>query len=252
MINYKYTDINHIENPCKYMYTPYQGPDFLSAYFYDRFEYIKKLQSKHETLYQNQVDEYLYLETVKKLEVFINRELTCKDDKLLLSIIYKNNSANINKFFIEDINSTVESIHSFNVDDDISSEKLLTAILLSQVNGQDESLVKVWLDRLVQRFEVTKNFYKIYLSGFRSGKGATDELRLYWLFALSLVMIYSTEKNIKYLSTLLKVSDFLCSLNQCLLNKGLHTQGFSFILLIEVLSVKILCKDIKEVNFVFE
>ena len=55
------------------------------------------------------------------------------------------------------------------------------------------------------------------------------------------------------MSTLLKVSDLLCSLDEGLLNQsqGVSPQGLSLILLVELLSVKLLSKTIDEVNFEF-
>ena len=76
-------------------------------------------------------------------------------------------------------------------------------------------------------------------------------VQLYWMFALSLILYFCATKKIKYMSTLLKVSDLLCSLDLELLNKSLPSQGLSLILLVELLSVKLLSKTIDEVDFEF-
>ena len=59
---------------------------------------------------------------------------------------------------------------------------------------------KIWLDRLVQRFEVTKKLYEEYFIGFRKGRGHNNLIKLYWLFALVLSIYYSETNQIKYLN----------------------------------------------------
>ena len=104
---------------------------------------------------------------------------------------------------------------------------------------------------LVQRFEVTKKIYKNYHINFRKGEGESDVVQLYWLFALSLTLYFCATKKIKYINTLLKVSDLLCSLDDKLLSQSIPPQGLSLILLVELLSVKYLSKNIDGVNHEF-
>ena len=112
----------------------------------------------------------------------------------------------------------------------------------------NNSLIKFWLDLIVQRFEVTKKIYESYPHNFRNGEGRSNIIQLYWMFALSLILFYCKTKNIKYLSTLLKVSDLLCSLDEKLLSDEIPAQGLSVILLVELLSVKILTRNINGVE----
>ena len=83
-----------------------------------------------------------------------------------------------------------------------------------------------------------KKIYKNYhLNDFRSGRGDNEIVRLYWLFSLLLTLVYFETKNIKYLSTLLKVNDLLCSLNENDL-LTIPIGGIELILLKEVQSIK--------------
>ena len=119
----------------------------------------------------------------------------------------------------------------------------MDGILVCQLTGSQEINTKEWLDRLVQRFEVSKKIYESYLPGFRRGSGSAKIVRLYWLFSLSLCIHYMASKNSKYLSTLLKVSDLLCSLSDEQLHYEVTSKELSLILSIEIMFVGFLAKD---------
>jgi hypothetical protein len=93
-----------------------------------------------------------------------------------------------------------------------STLNLLHALIAVQLTNTQNANTKIWIDRLVQRFEVTKKIYESYAPGFRKGEGVNTSVRLYWLFALALCLFYVRYRQIKYLSTLLKICDLLCSL----------------------------------------
>lgn len=226
MENYEYTEVNRLEKPHNYMYTAYFGVEFVQSYFDERSKFIKKFKVRKNEQKIETIDAYFCTASALKLE---------KNQKLL-PINFQEN---------------VENIVSFNLKDKIVTEKLLTSLLISQLNNASEKLIKEWLDLLVQRFEVTKKIYENYLVGFRKGIGSSDMLRLYWLFALLLTLYYSETKNIKYLNTLLKVNDLLCSLGDDLIRK-IPTQGLELILSVEMGCVQLLAENIKGASFVFE
>lgn len=85
----------------------------------------------------------------------------------------------------------------------IDTADLLTA--LEAVPNTD------WLDQLVQRFEVTKRLYERYDWRVRKGQGATDDLSLYARLAAVLANASEGGYRLKYLNTLLKLNDLLCS-----------------------------------------
>jgi len=43
MLDYKYTNINQLDKPDKYMYSSFQGGEFLEVYSKDRLKYIINL-----------------------------------------------------------------------------------------------------------------------------------------------------------------------------------------------------------------
>lgn len=226
MENYEYTEVNRLEKPHNYMYTPYFGVEFVQSYFDDRSKNIEKFKARKGEQNIETIDAYFCTASTLKLE---------KDQKLLPVNFQEN----------------VENIVSFNLKNKIVTEKLLTSLLVSQLNNENEKLIKEWLDRLVQRFEVTKKIYETYLVGFRKGGGSTGMVRLYWIFALLLALYYSETKNIKYLNTLLKVNDLLCSLGDDLIRK-IPIQGLKLVLSVETEGVQLLAKNIEELSFVFE
>jgi len=240
MMNYEYTEVNRLKEPHRYMYTSYQGAEFIHSYLEDRLGCVKILQSDDNQSSYNPIDLYLYSEAFSNLEDYLNTELSCQTFKPI--------KVSIN---LEDCLDK-SNLSTFDIINDIKSGELLTALLFNQLNGKNKELIKSWLDLLVQRFEVTKKLYEVYPSGFRKGSGASNLVRIYWLFALSLALFYVSSKNIKYLNTLLKVSDLLCSLEGDLLKESIPSNGLLLILFVELISIKSLSKTIKEVEFEFD
>ena len=226
MGNYEYTEVNRLEKPHNYMYTSYFGVDFFRSYFDNRLKNIEKFKARKDIQNTETIDTYFCTASTLKLEI----------GQKLLPFNFK---------------ESIENIISFNLKNRIFTEKLLTSLLVSQLNNKNKKLIKEWLDLLVQRFEVTKKIYEIYLVGFRKGSGDSGVVRLYWIFALSLALYYAETKNIKYLNTLLKVNDLLCSLDNDLIRK-IPTQGLVLILLVEVEGVQLLAKNLEGVSFVFK
>jgi hypothetical protein len=246
MIDYEYTEVNRLDRPHKYMYTLYQGREFLDAYARDRLKHLKNFQQIKGQEYKNKVNLSLYSRTLPILKSFLDKEFFDEFDESLKAIIDWESSIKSNPFLVD---NTMVDLSYFDISSEINSEKLLVSLFNSQLNDGDENLIKFWLDLLVQRFEVTKKIYESYPVNFRKGEGRSYIIRLYWLFALSLTLFYCSTKNIKYLSTLIKVTDVLCSLDEKSLGQDIPPQGLSLILLVELLSVKLLSKNIEGVNF---
>ena len=68
-------------------------------------------------------------------------------------------------------------------------------------------------------------------------------VRIYWLFALALSLFYVDSGKIKYLNTLLKVNDLLCSLPEYQIQNGIPKYGLMAVLSIEIVSVLALAKN---------
>ena len=234
MDNYEYTEANRLEKPHKYMYTPYLGAKFVSSYFSNRLKHLKRFQKNYKATDDQSVDLYFYNEAKNIFNNLLKKELFDLDDKDVLRTVSLSN-----------INIEIENLLSFKIKDDIDTELLLSSLVYTQINHKKYKLVKEWLDRLVQRFEVTKKLHIRYPEDFRKGEGAIDNVRLYWLFALSLSLHHADTQSVKYLSTLLKVSDLLCSLEDDALVDKIPLHGLSMIIQVEMFCVRLISDKIE-------
>jgi hypothetical protein len=98
------------------------------------------------------------------------------------------------------------------------------------------------MDRWLQRFEVSKRLYEVYPPGFRKGEGSTEDIRLYWLLGLGLALFHAQEDHVRYLSTLLKVCDLLCSVSLERLTDAIPDGGLAVVLAAEITAVEVLAQ----------
>ena len=244
---YEYTVTNRLDNPHKYMYTPYQGKNFVNAYFKNRLENITRLQAQSNKSYSD-IDLHFCAKSIFQSKELLNREVSYWE------IMYDFSDISM----VEDISplakyDEVIKLKFFKLENEIETEKLLSSLLFSQLDFKNDRLIKEWLDRLIQKFEVTKKLYSLYPKGFKAGKGKTNIVRLYWMFSLLLSLRCVEKQNVKYLSTLLKVNDLLCSLdNKILLKHKIPEHGLMLVLLVEMAKIRSLSRNIKRGNFVFK
>jgi hypothetical protein len=247
VINYKYTEENLLDNPHNYMYASFQGEEFVNAYYKNRLNYIKLFELKANQIYIN-TDLFLCQRSIEYLKTFLENSGEYQKYQSIFDDLtqYEEIILNYEQDFIN-------NIQSFDLKNEIDTESLLISILYSQLNNRYDKSINQWLDRLIQRFEVTKKLYEVYLSGFRNGKGSHSNLRIYWMLSLSLNLRYVETQNIKYLSTLMKVSDLICSVEQNTnFNHQIPKQGLILILLVEIITVRLLTNSIEGFKFVFK
>lgn len=109
-------------------------------------------------------------------------------------------------------NAQILSLGAISIKQAIETRCLLDSLLSWALSKAPSVAGEVWLHRLIQRFEVGKRLYDAYLPGFRKSDGGSAQIVLYVLFAAVLYLRYSETKSLQCLSTLLKVTDLLCSL----------------------------------------
>jgi hypothetical protein len=246
-MKYEYTEINRIREPHKYMYTPYYGISFIDIYFKNRLKNIKRFDSL-STNHFSDIDLYFCVKSISQLKEPLERLKEYWDLEIDL---YDHQMVDKMPTLIEQ--DKMIQLDSFKLENEVDTESLLSCLILNQLRNKNNRSIKKWLNLLIQRFEVTKKMYKTYQKGFRTGKGREDNVRLYWMLALLLSLCYIETHNAKYLSSLLKVSDLLCSLsNEILTEQKTIKQGLMLVLFIEISSVRMLTNKIQGVDFAFK
>jgi hypothetical protein len=246
-MSYPYSQINRLEEPHNYMYTPFQGVALLQSYQSSRMAVVhRRAAVEHESVEPDHMLVTYALPALEKLFDAASLEGGKKFRALL-----EGGSAKIfrqSKVVDGSLNGLAKGLEKLTTAEPVTTLDLLHALIAVQLTNAQDANTKVWLDRLVQRFEVTKKLYETYPPGFRKGEGANTSVRLYWLFALALCLFYARSNEIKYLNTLLKVCDLLCSLPEHELQGHIAEHGLSVVLATEIVGVQLLAEK-KGVSF---
>jgi hypothetical protein len=202
-MKYSYTANNRLHEPHAYMYSPYGGEAFLQSYVADRLERLLLLNASTGS-------DWTAAEA--QAHTVLRRLLNADGDFPVSRLAELMSVPNLAAEFESKI---VFPVNFPNIEP-IKTGDLLCALLNSFLDFSPESDVGTtalhWLDRLLQRFEVSKKLRASYLPGFRKGEGVDDDVGLYRQFALVLALAYAHQQELQYLSTLLKVNDLLLSL----------------------------------------
>lgn len=240
-MSYPYSQVNRLEEPHSYMYTRFQGGGFLDLYLSSRMAVINRLFPAEEA--GEEFDALLFCSfSVIEEHIRSYSSAAAKNFSELttgwgLHILRGASIAD------ERLEQRGKDLTAFSINERINASELLSALIIVQLSGAGSDNEKVWLDRLVQRFEVTKKIYESYPSGFKKGEGLNTLVRLYWQFALSLCLYYTRTREIKFLSTLLKVCDLLCSLPENMLRGQIPEHGLPLVLAVEVNSILLLAEE---------
>ena len=87
MTGYTYTEVNCLEKPHKYTYTPYLGIEFINAYFRDRLKNIRRFKLQDRQPYKHEIDSYFYHESKRQFEVILDNAF-CQVDESWPRFIY--------------------------------------------------------------------------------------------------------------------------------------------------------------------
>jgi hypothetical protein len=237
-MTYLYTEANRLDAPHSYMYTPFQGEDLLRAYHADRLLILRQVAGSPAV--DAATDAGYERHALPLIEEWLDT-VSPEAGRPYRVAVPEAQSA----LFVEGdwLNGQAMHLSRLNVSESIETLDLVHSLIAAQRLGLHAGLTKEWLDRLVQRFEVSKKIYETYLPGFRKGEGTGRSVRLYWLFAMALCLHYTRNQQLKFLSTLLKVCDLLCSLPQNLLAGYLSSRAMATILAVEIVSVKMLAEE---------
>lgn len=236
-MSYKYCDRNLLKAPRDYMYSEFEGNTLLSGYRDSRIARLHKIRSGAST-FDGWIARYMAFKIQKNFSIYSDemaqhfREYM-HSGGVLLPEVYE--------VFDDHMIGDIKPLEFFVISENIKTLDLLLALTNSDQEEIPSNQYKMWLDRLVQRFEVTKKIYDTYLPGFRSGAGANSVVKLYWLLGVNLSLYYSRTLNLKYLSTLLKVCDLLCSLDTSELEAGIPSDGMAALMSAEIVFIQNLC-----------
>ena len=250
MIKYKHTEFNRLISPDNYMYTPFEGSSFLKAYYSDRLRHLEMFWGLDEKNHETQIPFWLHSRTLSALrkKLNANKKFYTELVRKHTNLDYNPNADNYSK---EEV-ASVSNLLFFDIHSDIKTKDLLTSLLANQLDFSNSNLVKFWLDQLVQRFEVTKKIYEVYPKNFAKGKGESKSICLYWMFSLSLILYYEDTSSVKYLNTLLKIIDLLCSLDDRILIDSVPSQSLCFLLLVEMVNIRLLSENIEGLTYDFK
>ena len=242
-MSYIYSLGNRLEAPHNYMYAQFQGAALLHSYQSSRMDAIRRYKGGR----CGNAEPIDHLLATAALPVFerLFESMSFEAREKFRTLLQRTGRES----FIQDkpadvsVNDLAKNLARMTITESVTTSDLLQAIVASQLINAQESNIKEWLDRLVQRFEVTKKLYESYPPGFRKGEGANTLVRLYWMFALALCLSYARTTGFKYLSTLLKVCDLLCSLPDEVLQDQIPGHGLIAVLAAELVSVQHLAEN---------
>lgn len=240
-MSYPYSQTNRLAEPHSYMYTQFQGEALLQSYQSSRMAVVCRCATfAHGGIEPDRMLVDHALAALEKLFDATSLESGKKFRTLLENVGEKRDRQDK----AEDVrlDDLAEPLKRMTLTEPVPTLDLLHALIALQLSDDQDDSAKVWLDRLVQRYEVTKKIYEIYPAGFRKGEGANTSVRLYWLFALALSLFYVRSNEIKYLSTLLKLNDLLCSLPEDMLQGYVPECGLAGVLVAEIVSVQVLAE----------
>jgi hypothetical protein len=220
---YTYSAENRLREPCSYMYTPFEGEVFFSDYFYSRGICRNELEPM---VFRNRVrdgfDRRILDLSMKEMAGYLDKlapSIRVKVESFLPTAVMQEQQGRFNP---SDQAARAEGDAEFPGLEDIrEAENIKTLSLIKNLlavlgSRGDQQLgdVKNWIDKLVQKFEVTKRIYTAYPSIPKKGCGAYDNMTVYALLALLLALFFGRTKNLKYLNTVIKLNDLLCSVKE--------------------------------------
>jgi len=172
-MKYFYNSTDLIDERQDYIYSKFEGEDFIEAYLENR------LNSLNLSSYQVEPIENIEFRVVCEMERFLNSD--CES--------HKKNEAGF-----------------------LSTKHFLLNIVRSFLIDNEKEAISD-LDLLIHRFEVSKKIYPWYESAVKSGSGNDREYLLYLLTGLVLTHSYIKTGDLQHLSTLLKILDTVISIN---------------------------------------
>ena len=151
-MDYLYNKKNILEFPEKYMYTKFYGYSFIDSFSKDRKKLINSLKIKRSEFFIKD-EKVFHLFSLVKKNIFFSSDLEKK-----IIACYKNNENKNNKSNFD--------MQKFSIERDLRIQELLNSLFFSIKSKKNILKNKLFLEHLVQRFEVTKKIYKKLFTRF--------------------------------------------------------------------------------------
>lgn len=185
---YRYADKHLWREPYHYMYTPFEGADFLRAYLLSRQKAASDLRAKCERAAEQLDENSPAMEIAKAIGAqaadpggpLRKRELTVLSGKP--------------------------------GDSSWETSELLLDLWSRNLYREDATVVgQMWLDLLIKRFEVSKRLFISYTDSLRPGTKDSGRAENYLLLAALLLLLNRISSNLRYINASLKLNDLLLS-----------------------------------------
>jgi len=192
-MNYEYSKMNRFTTPHTYMYTKYEGQDFLKAYFEFRRGCLEKFEYKlDEAEKTNNSLNFSFSEFRNKLDPFL--EVYGQEGKVDLVAV--------DNFFTKiQSRKTIQTTVFF---------KQIANLMLNCKRDNLNVFYEI-LSTFIKKYEVFKKIYSEYSPQFRKKGEDYTSLSHYILISFCTLYYHHHIPNLKFLNGALKINDAICS-----------------------------------------
>lgn len=199
-MTYNYSKKHDFEETKSYKYTPFHGKAFVTWFIEDRTAWLKVSNRKciEKTQFEGKLDCLIRL---YKAEFFGSSE-------------------------------THQRVGVFD------TQARLGKLLLEATHPDSEDEIREVIRALTRKYEVTQKIFEYYPLNFGRGVGRCDKIINYVLFGLILCNDFMLNQNLQSLSTLIKLSDKLISVQQECCFDDFELKCMEFIISVEILATE--------------
>ena len=237
-MSYSYSQLNRFEKPCDYMYSKFEGVSLLMSYHSSRMAIIDRYSKNEQPEISNTELSFVN----RAISVLFNNIIEISEDAgrhfQNMCFEYCDIQDCDTAYALNDDCTFENRLNEISAKNKIITKDLLSGMIFILLTDMEHKNFRYWLERIIQKFEVTKKIYEYYDPDFRKGQGKFTLPRLYWLLSLVLALSYAQTKNLKYLNTMLKLCDLLCSLREDQLIKAIPRNGLLVVLFVEIVCVR--------------
>ena len=237
LMKYKYNNKNLLIYKENYMYTSFEGVDFINCYLEDRKLFISKYENYRNAVESDNLDSIqIYRFIIKRIE-----EKYPFSNKYFDAINLQLSNKNIIK--IDKSKYELESLKNFLNKDKIITNNLLNSLVNNILFYSKEKINKIFVDKITHKFEVSKRIYSRYSKNLMKGEKSNTNLVLYWKFGIVLSAFYSCTSNFKYLSALIKICDVISSSEESEIKSSILDKELNLLFIFENAFIKILLDE---------